>query len=118
MSLFAKFSGKADIKSTTPVKSSVQRSIKTRAVETYPGLRDLIDDIVPKKSQVQLSKCEDRVSLYSIDGNVLFFQHFDEPLMPTLRLVHMYPEAFPTVQVDRGAIKFVYVCLAAGVATC
>ncbi|EGA58953.1 Tma20p [Saccharomyces cerevisiae FostersB] len=35
-----------------------------------------------------------------------FFQKFDE-LIPSLKLVHKFPEAYPTVQVDRGAIKFV-----------
>lgn len=51
-------------------------------------------------------KCEDKIQLYSVDGEVLFFQKFDE-LIPSLRLVHKFPEAYPTVQVDRGAIKFV-----------
>ncbi|BFZ56160.1 translation machinery-associated protein 20 [Savitreella phatthalungensis] len=107
MSLFAKFSSKADIKSTTPVKSSAQRNIKSRLVETYSELGDSIDDVIPKKSQLQHVKCEDRVSLYSLDGDVLFFQHFDEQLIPTLKLVHLYPKAFPTVRVDKGAVRFV-----------
>lgn len=105
--MFSNFKSKADIRSTTPLKSSVQRNIKAKAIELYPGLTPFIDEIVPKKSQVTLSKCEDRVSLYSVDNRVVFFQHFDDDLIPSLRIVHLYPEAFTAVRVDRGAIKFV-----------
>jgi len=53
-----------------------------------------------------------------MDNEVLFFQHFDEAYVPSLRLVHkcmsarflwlrVDPDAFPKIQVDRGAIKFV-----------
>ena len=49
----------------------------------------------------------DKVSLYIINGEPLFFQKGDEAVHPVLRLVHSYPHAFPRVQVDRGAIKFV-----------
>ena len=38
---------------------------------------------------------------------MLFYQHMDGPLLPTLRLVHRFPSAFPTIQIDRGAIRFV-----------
>ena len=107
--MFSNFKSKADIRSTTPVKSSAQRNIKTKVVELYPGLAPFVDEIIPKKSQLTLSKCEDRVSLYSVDNKVVFFQHFDDDLIPSLRLVHLYPEAFTKVGVDRGAIKFVYV---------
>lgn len=66
-----------------------------------------MDAILPKKSQLELIKLPDRLSLYALDQQVVFFQHFDDPLMPHLRLVHAYPHAFPCVQVDRGAIRFV-----------
>lgn len=66
----------------------------------------MIDELIPKKSQIELIKCEDKIQLYTVDGEVLFFQKFDE-LIPSLKLVHKFPEAYPTVQVDRGAIKFV-----------
>lgn len=105
--MFSNFKSKADIRSTTPVKSSAQRNIKTKVVEIYPGLAPFVDEIIPKKSQLTLSKCEDRVSLYSVDNQVVFFQHFDDDLIPSLRLVHLYPDAFTSVRVDRGAIKFV-----------
>ena len=38
------------------VKSSVQRGIKSQIVETYPLLAPVIDDIIPKKSQLDLLK--------------------------------------------------------------
>jgi PUA domain protein len=69
-------------------------------------LEPVIDDIIPKKAQVELLKCEDKIQLYVVDNEVVCFQQFDE-LIPALPLVHKYPEAFPTLTVDRGAIKFV-----------
>ena len=31
----------------------------------------------------------------------------DDPIIPHLKLVHAYPQCFPTVGIDRGAIRFV-----------
>ncbi|KAG7832090.1 hypothetical protein KL920_000425 [Ogataea angusta] len=103
--MFKKFS-KEDVHTRSNVKSSVQRGLKTRFVEQYPGFEPIIDELVPKKSTVQHYKCEDKIQLYLVDGEVLFYQKFDE-LLPSLKLVHKYPTFFPRVQVDRGAIKFV-----------
>lgn len=38
------------------VKSSVQRAIRSKVVETYPLLAPHIDEIIPKKSQLDLLK--------------------------------------------------------------
>jgi PUA domain protein len=38
------------------VKSSVQRAIRAKVLETYPKLEPHIDDIMPKKSQLDLVK--------------------------------------------------------------
>lgn len=92
--------------SRSKVKSSIQRTLKSKLVSQYPKLEEVIDELIPKKSQIELIKCEDKIQLYTVDNEVLFFQKFNE-LIPSLRLVHKFPEAFPTVQVDRGAIKFV-----------
>lgn len=64
--------------------------------------------MIPKKSQLVQIKCTDKISLYAIGKELLFSQSFDDDLVPSLRLVHKLPkDAFPNVQVDRGAIKFV-----------
>lgn len=80
--------------------------MKQKLVSQYEKLEPVIDDIVPKKSQVEVLKCEDKIQLYITDGQVVFYQQFSE-LIPSLKLVHQYPDAFPSVKVDRGAIKFV-----------
>lgn len=38
------------------VKSSAQRAIRARAIETYPRLEPYMDDIMPKKEQIDLVK--------------------------------------------------------------
>ncbi|CAK9441187.1 uncharacterized protein LODBEIA_P50560 [Lodderomyces beijingensis] len=108
--MFKKFTRK-DIHSRSNIKSSAQRGLKSNFTAAYPKLEAAIDNLIPKKSQVILIKCEDKIQLYSVnngDGSndVVLFQHFDD-IVPTLKVVHQYPECFPRVQVDRGAIKFV-----------
>lgn len=103
--MFKKF-GKDDVHSRSNIKSSVQRGLKSNFVSQFEKLEPAIDVLIPKKSQVILIKCENKISLYSVDNEVVLFQHFDD-LVPTLKTVHKFPDAFPSVQVDRGAIKFV-----------
>ena len=38
------------------VKSSAQRAIRAKAIETYPRLEPYMDDIMPKKEQIDLVK--------------------------------------------------------------
>lgn len=103
--MFKKF-GKAEIHSRSNIKSSAQRGLRSNFVSQFEDLESVIDVIMPKKSQAILIKCEDKILLYSVDSEVVVFQTFDD-LVPTLKIVHKYPQCFPRVQVDRGAIKFV-----------
>lgn len=49
----------------------------------------------------------DRVTLYALDNNGLFWQHMDDPIIPHLRVVHQFPQCFSRIGIDRGAIRFV-----------
>jgi malignant T-cell-amplified sequence len=49
----------------------------------------------------------DRTTLYTIDTTPLFYQPFDGPPIPHLKLVHSFPDAVPKIRIDRGAIRFV-----------
>ncbi|CCU75448.1 unnamed protein product [Blumeria hordei] len=99
--------------SKSKVKSSVQRSLRTQLIQTYPLLSPYIDEIVPKKEQLEAMKIPDRVVLYllsspsSLIGIPLFFQHMNDTLLPHLKLVHRFPTCFPSIRIDRGAIRFV-----------
>lgn len=55
----------------------------------------------------QLLSRPDRVTLYTIDSNPLFYQPLDGPPIPHLKLLHKFPNILPTIQIDRGAIRFV-----------
>ncbi len=63
--------------------------------------------MLPKKSSLELVKLPDRVSLYVIDNHPIVYQQDNGVLLPHLRLVHRFPACFPTVRIDRGAIRFV-----------
>ncbi|SPO04086.1 probable translation machinery-associated protein 20 [Cephalotrichum gorgonifer] len=89
------------------VKSSVQRALRQSLTTTYPLLAPHIDVVLPKKADLSMAKLPDRVALYILDSQPLFFQHDNGPLLPHLRLVHRFPHAFPSVRIDRGAVRFV-----------
>ncbi|GAA5822084.1 hypothetical protein JCM3770_007011 [Rhodotorula araucariae] len=67
----------------------------------------VLDLIWPKKETLSLVKCRDHISIFTVHGEPLFFQHFDGPFYPTLKVLHRFPGMLPRVGVDRGAIKFV-----------
>jgi PUA domain protein len=98
----------ASPKQRQKLKSSIQRSIRQSLLNTYPLLTPVIDDVLPKKSSLEQVKLPDRVLLYLIDNHPVFYQQdSDGVLLPHLRLVHRFPQCFPTIRIDRGAIRFV-----------
>ncbi|KAH6635682.1 hypothetical protein B0J18DRAFT_487729 [Chaetomium sp. MPI-SDFR-AT-0129] len=90
------------------LKSSIQRSIRQSILTTYPLLTPHIDEVLPKKGSLEQIKLPDRVLLYVIEGHPLVYQQDNNGvLLPHLRLVHRFPQCFPTIRIDRGAIRFV-----------
>ncbi|KAJ2724451.1 translation machinery-associated protein 20 [Coemansia sp. Benny D115] len=105
--MFKKFNLQETVSGQNSVKSSAVRNIRTKLIEQFPGLEPHIDEVLPKKSNLIQIKCKDHITLYAIDNKILFFQHFSDPMTPTLYLLHQFPDILPCVRVDRGAIKFV-----------
>ncbi|KAI0021218.1 translation machinery-associated protein [Xylariomycetidae sp. FL0641] len=89
------------------LKSSVQRSLRQSLLTTYPLLTPYIDEVLPKKGSLEAMKLPDRCTLYVLEGQPLFFQYDTATLLPHLKLVHRFPQAFPSIRIDRGAIRFV-----------
>jgi PUA domain protein len=89
------------------LKSSVQRSLRQSLLTTYPLLTPYIDEILPKKGSLESMKLPDRNTLYVLDSVPLFYQNDMSDILPHLRLVHRFPQAFPSIRIDRGAIRFV-----------
>lgn len=86
----------------------MQRSLRQSLLTTYPLLNPYIEEVLPKKGSLAQMKLPERASLYVIDGEPVFYQNDNGSLlMPHLKLVHRFPKAFPTVRIDRGAIRFV-----------
>ncbi|EER05914.1 translation machinery-associated protein, putative [Perkinsus marinus ATCC 50983] len=97
----------ADISTQNQAKSSVARGVKADVIENYPRMEECAPGLFPKKAQNVLVKCKDHVQMFSVNGEVLFFQLRDGPWIPTLRTLHRFPTMMPLVRVDRGAIRFV-----------
>ncbi|OSX64979.1 hypothetical protein POSPLADRAFT_1178577 [Postia placenta MAD-698-R-SB12] len=104
--MFKKFQPSIDVSGQTSLKSSVQRSIRSNILSHWKIDVETLEQIWPKKEPLTLVKCREHISIYSLHGEPLFFQHFDGPFFPTLRLLHKYPFLLPTVRIDRGAIRF------------
>lgn len=110
------------------MKSSITRGIRQKVLEQYPAIAPVLDDIIPKKLPLIIAKwytiaarllicSQDHLNLVIANNEIVFFNERDGPYYPVLRLLHkcmfsivfysLDPFIMPTVQVDRGAIKFV-----------
>ncbi|XP_021742597.1 malignant T-cell-amplified sequence 1 homolog isoform X1 [Chenopodium quinoa] len=105
--MFIRFTSE-DVSAQNQVKASVQRRIRQSIAEEYPGLEPVLEDLLPKKSPLVVVKCQNHLNLVVVNNVPLFFNIRDGPYMPTLRLLHQYPNIMKKFQVDRGAIKFVF----------
>jgi len=116
--MFRSFSRK-DVSTSTLVKASVVRSLKTQLLQQHSNLtEDILEEILPKKQAWTQFRVGPHLTLYcrhleALDEDSLprdepiLYQHRDGPVLPTLRLVHQYPTVFAYVQVDSGAIPYV-----------
>lgn len=106
--MFKKFEEKESISGVTQLKSSVQKGIRNKILETYPDMEPYLDNFLPKKDQFKVVKCHDHIELLvNSSGTLLFFRHHNEQWCPTLKILHQYPFMLPQQKVDKGAIRFV-----------
>lgn len=115
--MFKRFDPSSDISTSTQVKASVQRALKSQLIDRHKGLtEEIVEALFPKKSPLVQYKVGPHLMLYcrhiehndkSPTDEPVLFQHRDGPILPTLRLVHQYPTVeFNTVTVDKGAIPY------------
>lgn len=100
-----RFSPSTDIAGQSALKSSVQRSIRAQLLETLSIDAETLEQIWPKKENLIQVKwhvihnldaalliavvcSREHITIFTLHGVPLFFQHFDDKIMPSLRLVH------------------------------
>lgn len=116
--MFRKFDPSSDVSTSTQVKASVQRGIKSQISNAHPNMTDdQLEALLPKKPPLVQYKVGPHLMLYcrrvehedsSPSDEPVFFQHRDGPILPTLKVVHKYPMLdFTQVTVDKGAIPFI-----------
>jgi len=120
--MFKRFDPSTDVSTSTQVKSSVQRGIKSEIRSSHPALtEEILDQLLPKKQPLVQYKVGPHLMLYcrpiiddddslekTPDNEPVFFQSRDGPILPALKLVHSYPELkFTSVTVNKGAIPFI-----------
>ncbi|KAF8738542.1 hypothetical protein AX14_011191 [Amanita brunnescens Koide BX004] len=104
--MFKKFSSPGDVSGQTIVKSSAQRSIRSAILSNWKVEPETLESFWPKKETLTHVKCREQLSIYTVNGEPIFFQQSDGPFYPTLRILHKYPYILPALKVDRGAIRF------------
>lgn len=71
------------------LKSSVQKAIRNKLLEQFPHLEEYIEQIIPKKEPLKLVRCADHIEILANgSGDYLFFRRYEEPYVPTLKLLH------------------------------
>jgi hypothetical protein len=106
-----RFQPSTDIAGQTPVKTSVQRSIRAAILSQWKIEPETLESIWPKKESlvhvkwyvscvhcvrayddemitIKIYYSRDHMAIFTIQGEPMFFQHFDGPFYPTLRLLH------------------------------
>lgn len=56
LDLIFRFDEKESISSIQQLKSSVQKSIRNKLLESFPSVHDYLDQIIPKKSAFKIVK--------------------------------------------------------------
>ncbi|KPA76906.1 hypothetical protein ABB37_07293 [Leptomonas pyrrhocoris] len=88
-----------------------QKEVREKLYEQFPALEKYWEDILPKKSDIYIIRCQGQVhciTLVSSQPEVLFFNHHDGPYMPHLKLLHKYPFILSkNFQVDIGGCRYV-----------
>ena len=109
--MFKSFKPEDGFGTSTLAKSSVLRNVRAQLIESFPPIEHSIDDILPKREPLTLVKGKNDFAYCNfliVGGKVLFYQVSDKsPWLPTLRLLHQYPDIMSKMQVDKGAIRFV-----------
>jgi PUA domain protein len=73
--MFKKFDEKESISGTTQLKSSVQKGIRNKLLDFYPGISGFMDDFLPRKDAFKVVKCHDHLELLiNSSGRLLFFR--------------------------------------------
>ena len=117
--MFKTFDASKDVSTSTQVKASVTRALKSQILQLHPKItEEQLDELIPKKVPLVQFKVGPHLMLYCRKKKVeqegvtpsdepIFFQQRDGPILPTLKLVHRYPGLeFKRVTVDKGAIPF------------
>lgn len=68
-------------------------------------MEEPLEEMFPKKGNVCVAKCPGRVELIAIDLIPAFFAADGGPLIPTLRLLHQFPDMLPRMVRSRSCCR-------------
>eukprot|EP00483_Globobulimina_turgida_P013249 UN13273 len=99
------------LSSNNRAKGTIFKKIRRAILSLYPMCEEYIEDTFPKKGIMYLATVKTGGTKFTFimdeDYAPCFFQLRNGPPVPTLRMLHQYPDMLPKYQVDEGAIRFV-----------
>lgn len=106
--MFKRF-GASELSALTLLKTSKARAVRKMICEQFPAFASSLEDEWPKKAELHEAKAtvnEQHVTFVIVNKRILFFRVREGPLVPTMQLIHKYPDMMQRVQADKGAIPF------------
>mmetsp|Transcript_44447 Transcript_44447/g.71189 ORF Transcript_44447/g.71189 Transcript_44447/m.71189 type:complete len:186 (-) Transcript_44447:134-691(-) len=108
--MLKKFS-RDDLSSNNRAKQSVFKKYRKQMLDLYPMCEEYIEDTFPKKGIMNLATAKTGGTKFTFIMDEEFVPYFMQlkqgNVIPSLRLLHQFPDMLPRYQVDEGAIKFV-----------
>lgn len=115
--MFKRFDPDHDVSTSTQVKASIQRALKTSLLEQHSMItEEQLAVLLPKKNPLVQYKVGPHLVLYcrhiehedkSPTDEPILFQKRNGPILPALKFAHRYNSLeFTHVTVDKGAIPY------------
>ncbi len=108
---------KAQLGKVTLLKKSIAKKVSNELLENFPLLEDVIDELIPKKADLEGIRGPNNTEFLAVNKEILFFRWSERdeetgdidnyPYIPTMRVLLRYPNIMARFQTDAGALKFV-----------
>ncbi|CAG9329117.1 unnamed protein product [Blepharisma stoltei] len=98
-----------EIRTTSQLRSSNVRGLKSAMLEGHPEMEPYIDLLFPKQHSVieaKLKAPHNNLSFTYVEKTIISI-HCEDIMFPHLKLLHKFPFMLKKMQVDKGAIRFV-----------
>ncbi|CAL5971974.1 MCT-1_protein-like protein [Hexamita inflata] len=101
--MFADFTSKS-FSGAQKMRNKDQKAVVQQIIQNYPQLTQVMEELQSKT--FTLCKMSNRCQFVIVEQTMMFWNYYDGQWLPTLRLLHQYPDLLPYVENDKGSCKF------------